>query len=70
MADARSINVKLTIDVDKYVAGIERARAATEALTAELRACGISDADMPSAIKSALRIIKDEDGDPKFAVAI
>jgi hypothetical protein len=55
MADARSINVKLTIDVDKYVAGIERARAATEALTAELR---------------ALRIIKDEDGDPKFAVAI
>ena len=71
MADSeRNIKVILTADVSNYIANVEKARAATEALADELRACGISEADMPNAIKTAMRIVKDDDGDAQFAVAI
>jgi hypothetical protein len=66
----REIHVKLIADVDDYVVALDRAKAATKALAEELRACGISEAELPKAIKTAMRIVKDEDGDPKFAVAI
>jgi len=70
MADGRNIKVTMTADVGNYIAGMERARAATSALADELRACGISEADLPKAIKTAMRIVKDDDGDAQFAVAI
>ena len=66
----REIHVELIADVDNYVVSMERAQAATRALADELRACGIAEAELPKAIKTAMRIVKDEDGDPKFAVAI
>lgn len=66
----RNINVTLKANVDQYVEAMERARVSTEALANELRACGISEAELPKAMKTALRIIKDEDGEPKFAVGL
>lgn len=68
MAEARNIHVKLIAEVDSYVESMERARVATEALANELRACGISETELPQAMKTALRIINDDDGEPKFAV--
>ena len=65
----RNIKVTLTADVDAYVDGMERAWLATTKLADELRALGISEKDMPAAIRTALKLIRDEDEDPDTAVA-
>lgn len=58
MAEARSIDVKLTADVSEYVDQMARATAATKELEQTLRACGITAADMPTAIRGALKFTR------------
>lgn len=59
MAESRNIKVTLTAEVEQYIAAMEHATAATTGLADALRACGITDEQMPAAIHTTLSAIRD-----------
>lgn len=59
MAEARNVKVILKAEVEQYVAAMERATTATSGLAEALRACGITEKQMPEAIKTTLQVVRD-----------
>lgn len=59
MAESRTVKVTLTAEVDQYVQAMERAAAATTGLADALRACGITEEQMPEAIRTTLQAVRD-----------
>lgn len=58
----RNVTIRLKVNgIDNYTAAIERARLETTGLADELRALGVPEDEITEAIRTTLKIMREED---------